>query len=86
MSAPRLTTMSVPLEQAGRAAVELLLRQSEGNGAGNGSGSGNPISDPQPRGRLLPVRLVVRSSTAAPRRPGGWTSRGSREAADTPHK
>ncbi len=57
MCVPRLTTVSLPLEQAGRIAVELLLHQSfDGNG------------DTQPRGRLLPVRLVVRSSTAAPRR------------------
>ncbi len=57
MSAPRLTTVSLPLEQAGRSLLELLL---------------HPQTDAQgsavPRGRLLPVRLVVRSSTAPVRR------------------
>ena len=82
MSAPRLTTVSVPLEQAGRAAVELLLRPpldanaSAGagvNGNSNRNSNGNVGADahPQSRGKLLPVRLVVRSSTAAVRRPGG---------------
>lgn len=83
MSAPRLTTVSVPLEQAGRSAVELLLRQPFDAGAsGIGSGGGpnasaNPGADApqQPRGRLLPVRLVVRSSTAAVRHPGGLSGR-----------
>lgn len=122
MSAPRLTTVSLPLEQAGRSAVELLLGKAcgaagsgSGNGTGTGTGNGNggaghgttasangggagaqgahgmhgangghahgghahvgppeaperPGPDTAPRGRLLPVRLVVRSSTAAARR------------------
>jgi DNA-binding LacI/PurR family transcriptional regulator len=91
MSAPRLTTVSLPLEQAGRSAVELLLGKACGGaGAGTGTGTGNanggaggatgtgpaevsprvgPVT--APRGRLLPVRLVVRSSTAAARRSVG---------------
>lgn len=57
MSAPRLTTVSLPLEQAGRALLELLLHpQTDAHGSA------------VPRGRLLPVRLVVRSSTAPARR------------------
>lgn len=67
MSAPRLTTVSLPLEQAGRAAVELLLRQPQPLDANT---TANRNTDAPPRGRLLPVRLVVRSSTAAARRPG----------------
>jgi DNA-binding LacI/PurR family transcriptional regulator len=61
MCAPRLTTVSLPLEQAGRTLLELLLHQQvDGGGVGNPSGAA--------RGRLLPVRLVVRSSTAPVRR------------------
>jgi DNA-binding LacI/PurR family transcriptional regulator len=61
MAAPRLTTVSLPLEQAGRTLLELLLHQQvEG---GNGANT-NVLA----RGRLLPVRLVVRSSTAPVRR------------------
>ena len=58
LSAPGLTTIAAPLEEAGRNAVELLAqaRESQDSGA--------------PSGRLLPVRLVVRGSTGAPRRPG----------------
>jgi DNA-binding LacI/PurR family transcriptional regulator len=83
MSAPRLTTVSLPLEQAGRSAVELLLgkacssNRNSGNGStGNGSSAAAPEAtaragaESAPRGRLLPVRLVVRSSTAAARRTG----------------
>lgn len=75
MSAPRLTTVSLPLEQAGRSAVELLLGKACGP-AGGGTGGGDGLSigsgpDTAPRGRLLPVRLVVRSSTAAARRSPG---------------
>ena len=72
MSAPRLTTVSVPLEQAGRAAVELLLRPPQPLDS-----TTNPAADTQPRGRLLPVRLVVRSSTAAVRRPGTFGRTGA---------
>lgn len=51
-----LTTIAAPLEEAGRTAVELLT-QPRAN------------QDPDiPCGRLLPVRLVVRGSTGAPRR------------------
>jgi DNA-binding LacI/PurR family transcriptional regulator len=60
MSAPRLTTVSLPLEQAGRSLVDLLLHPQQLDGRGV-----------VPRGRLLPVRLVVRSSTAACRRGRG---------------
>ncbi|HEU5354959.1 MAG TPA: LacI family DNA-binding transcriptional regulator [Actinocrinis sp.] len=72
MSAPRLTTVSLPLEQAGRSAVELLLGKASPNGAGaNAQPATRAGSDSAPRGRLLPVRLVVRSSTAAARRSVG---------------
>jgi DNA-binding LacI/PurR family transcriptional regulator len=73
MSAPRLTTVSLPLEQAGRSAVELLLGKACGNAGAAGSGAVNASgsADTAPRGRLLPVRLVVRSSTAAARRSVG---------------
>jgi len=65
MGAPRLTTVSLPLEQAGRSAVELLLGKACGGSAQTPARVG---PDAAPRGRLLPVRLVVRSSTAAARR------------------
>ncbi|HZU58720.1 MAG TPA: LacI family DNA-binding transcriptional regulator [Actinocrinis sp.] len=68
MGAPRLTTVSLPLEQAGRSAVELLLGKACGGSAETPARVG---SDTAPRGRLLPVRLVVRSSTAAARRSVG---------------
>ena len=54
MGSPRLTTVAAPLEQAGRSAVSLLTSMLDGGAA--------------PRGKLLPVRLVVRSSTGAVRR------------------
>ncbi|HEV3170922.1 MAG TPA: substrate-binding domain-containing protein [Actinocrinis sp.] len=57
LSAPRLTTVSLPLEQAGRSLLELLLHpQTDGQGSA------------VPCGRLLPVWLVIRSSTAPVRR------------------
>ena len=63
MSAPRLTTVSLPLEQAGRCLVELLLQPQQLDERTGGVA--------RPRGRLMPVRLVARSSTAAARRPRG---------------
>jgi DNA-binding LacI/PurR family transcriptional regulator len=61
MSSPRLTTVAAPLELAGRSAVGLLMSMLNGEGPANGAGAPS-------RGRLLPVRLVVRSSTGAARK------------------
>jgi DNA-binding LacI/PurR family transcriptional regulator len=67
MSSPRLTTVAAPLELAGRSAVALLMSMLSERGGGpttaaNGNGNGHT------RGRMLPVRLVARASTGAPRR------------------
>jgi LacI family transcriptional regulator len=54
--APPLTTVAIPRREIGVAAAELLLERLAGaTGAG-------------PERRLLPTRLVVRGSTAPPRR------------------
>jgi len=55
MSAPPLTTVSMPMETAGSAAVEVLLAL-DGNNAATADHS-------------LPTRLIVRGTTAPPRRP-----------------
>jgi len=55
MVTPHITTVALPLEQAGRAAVELLLER---------------LADPGPTGvheQTLDARLIVRASTAPPR-------------------
>ncbi len=68
MSSPRLTTVAAPLELAGRSAVGLLMSMlgERGNGL-NGAAVGGNGNGPT-RGRMLPVRLVARASTGAPRR------------------
>jgi DNA-binding LacI/PurR family transcriptional regulator len=57
MCAPPLTTVAMPMEAAGRAAVELLLAHHIDR------------STDAPRHRELPTRLVVRSTTAPPALP-----------------
>lgn len=52
MSTPKLTTVALPLEEAGRAVLGMLHHAMDKG------------DRPPPRGRRLPVRLVVRSSTA----------------------
>jgi DNA-binding LacI/PurR family transcriptional regulator len=54
MATPQLTTVALPLEQAGRVAIELLLEQLAQPGSGT-----------QEQG--LPAQLIVRASTAPPR-------------------
>ena len=54
MATPQLTTVALPLEQAGRVAIELLLEQLARPGSGT-----------QEQG--LPAQLIVRASTAPPR-------------------
>jgi DNA-binding LacI/PurR family transcriptional regulator len=54
MSTPALTTVALPLEQAGRVAIELLLEQLAHPGAGTHEES-------------LPAQLIVRPSTGPPR-------------------
>ncbi|HEX7240467.1 MAG TPA: LacI family DNA-binding transcriptional regulator [Longimicrobiaceae bacterium] len=53
---PELTTVAVPARELGARAARILLRQLEGK------------PDPRP-GRLLPVKLVPRGTTAGPRVP-----------------
>jgi DNA-binding LacI/PurR family transcriptional regulator len=55
MCARPLTTVAMPTEAAGRAAVELLLDRLD-----------NPSSALEPVRRELPTALVVRATTAAP--------------------
>jgi len=57
MCAPPLTTVAMPMEATGRAAVDLLLRQC----------AENPVDDRASRHFHLATRLVVRSTTAPPR-------------------
>jgi DNA-binding LacI/PurR family transcriptional regulator len=54
MATPHLTTVAVPLEQAGRVAIELLLEQLAHPGSGTHE-------------QGLPSQLIVRASTAPPR-------------------
>jgi DNA-binding LacI/PurR family transcriptional regulator len=54
MSTPALTTVALPLEQAGRVAIELLLEQLAHPGSGTHEQS-------------LPAQLIVRPSTGPPR-------------------
>jgi DNA-binding LacI/PurR family transcriptional regulator len=54
MATPQLTTVALPLEQAGRVAIELLLEQLARPGSGT-----------QEQG--MPAQLIVRASTAPPR-------------------
>jgi DNA-binding LacI/PurR family transcriptional regulator len=54
MATPQLTTVALPLEQAGRVAIELLLEQLAQPGTGTHE-------------RGLPAQLIVRASTAPPR-------------------
>jgi DNA-binding LacI/PurR family transcriptional regulator len=56
MCAPGLTTVSMPMESAGRAAVDLLLRQR----------AGEPPTSELPDYPELSTDLIVRSTTAAP--------------------
>jgi DNA-binding LacI/PurR family transcriptional regulator len=56
MCAPPLTTVAMPMEAAGRAAVDLLLRR---------RGEGPPSADDQIHHKLA-TALVVRATTAAP--------------------
>jgi LacI family transcriptional regulator len=58
MSNPALTTLALPKEQAGRAAVDLLLALIE-----------RPNAETVPR-RELPAQLLVRGSTGIAARPG----------------
>ncbi|GAA3351396.1 LacI family DNA-binding transcriptional regulator [Amorphoplanes nipponensis] len=58
MSHPPLTTVTVPKERAGVAALELLLRRIGGAG-----GPGRPEAAPREAGITLPTSLVVRAST-----------------------
>jgi LacI family transcriptional regulator len=53
---PPLTTIAQPVEEIGKAAVERLLARVQ-----------SPDAAPPPSSQLLPVRLVVRKSTAPPR-------------------
>lgn len=54
MTTPPLTTVSLPLELAGRTAVELLVEQMDGDGGG-------------PPEQELPAQLLVRGSTSVAR-------------------
>jgi DNA-binding LacI/PurR family transcriptional regulator len=53
ISAPPLTTVAMPLESAGRVAVDLLLSRLE-------------TDDPTPQYHELPTHLIVRSTTSTP--------------------
>jgi DNA-binding LacI/PurR family transcriptional regulator len=59
LATPGLTTVAAPLHQAGRAAVSLLAGESAGAEASQ---------DASPQAWTLPVRLVVRASSAPPPR------------------
>jgi DNA-binding LacI/PurR family transcriptional regulator len=65
---PELTTISVPARELGARAARLLLqriarRDDEPSDAPASSGQSTRAATPRP----LPVRLVVRGTTAAPR-------------------
>ena len=68
MATPHLTTVALPVEQAGRVAIELLLEQ-----------LAHPGSGTQEQG--LPAQLIVRASTASPRSGVRSALRTAREAA-----
>lgn len=75
MCTPALTSVAMPTEAAGRAAVDLLVRQLGPRGADAADRRSQP---------RLPVQLVVRGSTAAPapstaRRPGAQDSTSPQE-------
>jgi DNA-binding LacI/PurR family transcriptional regulator len=59
MTTEPLTTVRMPMEAAGRAAVDLLL-----------DGLDAP-DEPEPTRRWLPTQLMVRSTTAPPRQGSG---------------
>jgi DNA-binding LacI/PurR family transcriptional regulator len=73
MCAPSLTTIAMPMEQSGRASVELLLdRLAAGPPRGPGRGRVDAGPDGR-RQRLLGTQLIVRSSTAPPAAAAGPT-------------
>lgn len=57
MGSPPLTTVSMPLERAGRLAIDMLARRIGGQVAGSNGGSAH---------ESLPTTLIVRASTAPP--------------------
>lgn len=63
LGTPGLTTVAAPLTEAGRTAVMLLHR-------------GDEHAGPDPRGHILPVRLVARGSTGPPPGPGRRSDKG----------
>jgi DNA-binding LacI/PurR family transcriptional regulator len=65
MATPQLTTVALPLEQAGRVAIELLLEQLAQPGLGTHE-------------EALPAQLIVRASTAPPRSGGRSGMRATR--------
>jgi DNA-binding LacI/PurR family transcriptional regulator len=65
MATPHLTTVALPLEQAGRVAIELLLEQLAHPGSGTHE-------------QGLPAQLIVRASTAPPRNGARSGSRATR--------
>ncbi|MFC1413289.1 LacI family DNA-binding transcriptional regulator [Streptacidiphilus sp. N1-12] len=63
---PGLTTLTAPIEQAGRVAVSMLLARLGDSGSRTNNGSASAAR----RSAVLPTQLVVRESTGpAPRRP-----------------
>jgi LacI family transcriptional regulator len=68
----RLTTLATPTDEAGRAAIDILLqREPQGR-----AGRGRPIVPSTMAHRTLPTSLVVRESTGPPaRRPVASTPR-----------
>ena len=71
MATPHLTTVALPLEQAGRVAIELLLEQLAHPGAGTHE-------------QGLAAQLIVRASTAPPKSGARSGSRAAR--AEAPHQ
>lgn len=61
---PELTTVAVPARELGARAARRLLQQIEGRGSGRAADAERAGGQP----RLLPVKLVVRGTTAPPRR------------------
>jgi LacI family transcriptional regulator len=77
---PPLTTVSIPFDEIGRVGGELLLRQLDAPAAGTGTGSAAAAAAAKlarvagtdaARVVVLPEQLVVRRSTAPPRRSVG---------------
>jgi len=67
---PELTTVAVPARELGARAARLLVREIEAAGAGAGAGAGvRAAGAGSQKPRLLPVKLVVRGTTAAPAAP-----------------